>query len=1094
MNRNLIVRFAFYLLSISVFVFSTPTFAYADGFKQINSAPTYEAQAQSGKTLRVGVCNSSPLIFMDENGTPQGFYIDVLNSIAKQENWTLEYVPCKWAECLAAVKSGQLDILPGAGYTEERAQKLDYTSEFLFLDWGVIYRNDGQTIDTFLDLEGKRIAAQKGSIYTDGLRSRLDQFGIHAEIITKSEYSDVLAAVNSGEADAGAVTEMYGLELEGNYDHIQQTDITFSPVKDYIVMPKGKHPEVLAALNKDLVALKADKTSSYYQSLNKWMGFYQKSAALPSWVIWSLAGLGALLVIALSFSLILRRQVAARTQSLKMEIEERKQAEESLRTSETRWRTLMQNLPSYVAEADPAGMVMALNRIQPGFRLEDYVGKSLFDTVAVDSREQFKEAFARVFEKNEMVEYEAPGYGANRQPAWYHRQLVPIVQDGEIRSILMVANEITERKKMEEALRASEDRYHAMFEQAGDGVFILDTNGKITSVNEMFARIHGYTAEEVLSKGLEGLDVEGGVSFHPERLDRILAGEILTFEVEHHHKSGHILSLSVTATLISSGGEQMIMAVHRDITERKQAEVVLRASEEKFRNLVKDMQVGVLLQGPQAEILLSNPKALEMLGLSEDQLLGKTSFDPDWNVIHEDGSPFPGHTHPVPQAIAARHPILNVVMGVYRPTTRSRVWLLVDAVPELGDHGTVQRVVCTFIDITARKQAEEALRESHIRYQLIFENSGTVNSIFDTECRLIMQNSLSIQNLGMNPDEALGKTALEVFGPGRGAAITERMQRVLASGVSEVFETEFNLPTGRKWFRSTYQPIFDEQRTLFGIQVVSQDITERKQAEEEIRLLNANLEQRVKERTQELLEAQERLVRQEKLAVLGQMAGSVGHELRNPLAVIANAIYFLKMIQPDASDKVKEYLDLIQKNVRISDKIVGDLLDFTRIKSAERKPIAVPELIHQTLERFPVPESITVELDLPDLPQIYVDPQQVVQVLGNLTLNACQAMSSTTSTGAAQSGQLTISSCLKENMICIAVQDTGVGISPENMKKLFEPLFTTKTKGIGLGLSVSKKLIEANGGSINVQSEIGVGSVFSVYLPIYRDKKESRLN
>ncbi|CAG0993136.1 partial Virulence sensor protein BvgS, partial [Anaerolineae bacterium] len=154
-----------------------------------------------------------------------------------------------------------------------------------------------------------------------------------------------------------------------------------------------------------------------------------------------------------------------------------------------------------------------------------------------------------------------------------------------------------------------------------------------------------------------------------------------------------------------------------EIAQRKRAEEALKESEEKFRHLVWDMQVGILLQGPQAEILLSNPKALELLGINEDQLLGKTLFDPDWNVIHEDGSPFPGSTHPVPQAIATRHSVQNVVMGVYRPTKGDRVWLLVDAEPQLNDDGTVKQIVCSFIDITERKRAIDALRESETKFR-----------------------------------------------------------------------------------------------------------------------------------------------------------------------------------------------------------------------------------------------------------------------------------------------------------------------------------------------------------------------------------------
>ena len=140
-------------------------------------------------------------------------------------------------------------------------------------------------------------------------------------------------------------------------------------------------------------------------------------------------------------------------------------------------------------------------------------------------------------------------------------------------------------------------------------------------------------------------------------------------------------------------------------------EQLIVQSEEKFRQMVFDMRVGVLLQGPHSEIILSNPAALELLGLTEDQLHGKTSFDPDWKVIHEDGSPFPGDTHPVPVVLATCKPVHGVIMGVYRPTTKDNVWLLVDATPQIIVDNVVQQVVCTFIDITVRKEAEFALEQ-----------------------------------------------------------------------------------------------------------------------------------------------------------------------------------------------------------------------------------------------------------------------------------------------------------------------------------------------------------------------------------------------
>jgi signal transduction histidine kinase len=293
--------------------------------------------------------------------------------------------------------------------------------------------------------------------------------------------------------------------------------------------------------------------------------------------------------------------------------------------------------------------------------------------------------------------------------------------------------------------------------------------------------------------------------------------------------------------------------------------------------------------------------------------------------------------------------------------------------------------------------------------------------------------------------------------------------------------------------------MLNNQMYIIGI---TRDITERKIAEEALKNYSARLEAEVSARTQELRQAQEQVVRQERLAVLGQLAGSVGHELRNPLGVINTSIYYLKLVQPDADWKIKEHHTIIEKEVQNATKIIGDLLDYARVISSDRQTASVPALVRQTLDRFPVPAGVKLTLDLPDdLPDVFADPLQVQQVLGNLTVNACQAMAASVGrlspqtgsvTAMAGGGELTISAHevvpvagrrREKKMVAIFVKDTGTGITPENMKRLFEPLFSTRITGIGLGLAVSRKLVEANDGSIEVESEVGKGSTFKLFLP-----------
>jgi signal transduction histidine kinase len=259
---------------------------------------------------------------------------------------------------------------------------------------------------------------------------------------------------------------------------------------------------------------------------------------------------------------------------------------------------------------------------------------------------------------------------------------------------------------------------------------------------------------------------------------------------------------------------------------------------------------------------------------------------------------------------------------------------------------------------------------------------------------------------------------------------------------------------------------------------------------EQVRGYSLELSQRVDQRTAELIAAQERLTRQEKLAVLGQMASGVAHELRNPLGVISNAVYFLQMVLAEAQPTVIDYLNIIANRVGEAEKIVSDLLNLSRTRPSEPQPVAVPGLVAEVLNRYPPPENVVVAQELaPGLPPVFVDPQQIGQVLANLVANAYQAMP----TG----GTLTITSQLLPpnpqlptpnsqlpSSIALTIADTGCGIPAKTRQKIFEPLFTTKAKGIGLGLTVSKNLVEVNGGTINVASSEGQGSAFTITLPI----------
>jgi signal transduction histidine kinase len=252
----------------------------------------------------------------------------------------------------------------------------------------------------------------------------------------------------------------------------------------------------------------------------------------------------------------------------------------------------------------------------------------------------------------------------------------------------------------------------------------------------------------------------------------------------------------------------------------------------------------------------------------------------------------------------------------------------------------------------------------------------------------------------------------------------------------------------------------------------------------EIETSQHELEGRVAARTSELQtalgelrETQEALVRKEKLAMLGVLAGGVGHELRNPLGVMTNAVYYLGAVLKDGPAEVKEYLGILGTQIVLAEKIVGDLLDFARIKPPAFETVSVKQVVDEQLARAGSLEGVVVKQDFPSsLPSIRVDRVQIGQVVLNLITNALQSMNG--------NAVLTFRGrATADGFVRLDVIDTGTGITPAQMERLFEPLFTTKARGIGLGLAVSRRLAQANGGTISVESTPGAGTTMSVSLP-----------
>ena len=290
------------------------------------------ASATATKKVKVGVYQNIPLTFIEEDGSVKGFFIDILEHIAAEEDWEIEYVPDSWVGCLEKVKNGKTDLLGVIAFSRDRNKVIDYTYESVLTEWGQIYANREVPIESILDLRGKKIAVLQADMHFTNLRELMIRFGSSPRFIETFEYEDVMKLTETGISDAGLVSQFYGGQYERDYD-IVKTSVILSPEKLYWAAPKDTHPMMLHALDEHLRSLKKDKNSIYYKSLNRWFGIAADSK-FGIWIKWIGIGASILLTLFILSSLILSAQVKSRTKeihnknkALLAEIESRKQAE-----------------------------------------------------------------------------------------------------------------------------------------------------------------------------------------------------------------------------------------------------------------------------------------------------------------------------------------------------------------------------------------------------------------------------------------------------------------------------------------------------------------------------------------------------------------------------------------------------------------------------------------------------------------------------------------------------------------------------------------------------------------------------------------------
>ena len=559
--------------------------------------------------IRVGVYQNKPLLFTDTDGKVKGIFADILNYIAKKEEWKIKYINESWIQSYEDLKSGKLDMLGAIAFSEQRNQIFDFTYENVLSNWGQIYINKRSGIESILDFEGKKIAVLQNDIFYKGIKELTEKFGIDCRFIEAFEYDAVLEIVEAGKCDAGLVNYLYGHQNERKYN-INKTSIILSPRQISFAAAKGKNREIINTIDLYLRELKDDKSSIYYQSLSKWVGV-DAAHTDPLWLIVISAGAISLILMFSVLNTILRKQVRKRTrelndknQELIDEIERRKRVEGALKRNERKYRSVFENTgtATFIVEND-----MTISKVNT--KVEDLTGfakveiEGKMKTTDLVSKKEYKRITDYHYERRKKAGEYPSEYTldildkeGNIKKAFIQISVIP----GTERSIASLID-ITSRMEAEEALRQNEEKYRSIIENIEEGYFELDLKGNLTFFNSSLCKISGYTPEEL--KGLnyneytnqqvsENMFNVFNQIFRTKKPTMVADFEIIT-------KDKNALQIDLSAAPIIDDNDEVngFRGLMRDVSERNRAELERRKLEKKLQQAQKMKAIGTLAGG-----------------------------------------------------------------------------------------------------------------------------------------------------------------------------------------------------------------------------------------------------------------------------------------------------------------------------------------------------------------------------------------------------------------------------------------------------------------------------------------------------------------
>ncbi len=531
---------------------------------------------------------------------------------------------------------------------------------------------------------------------------------------------------------------------------------------------------------------------------------------------------------------------------------ERKQGEEALREREERYRSIYNKTPAMLQSVDPEGRIISVSDYwlsALGYERSEVIGKPVTDFLTVQSGE-----YARTVA---MPDCARKGFCRDvpLQCLKKNGEVVDVLlsaitergEEGESVNTLAVLIDVTERKLAEDALEHSEEHFRSLIENASDVISVLTPNGTFYYVSPSVRRVLGYKPEELIGRDAFDFVHPDDVAYMKGNFQKVFLfpGQTQGAVYRFLHKNGSWrLMEAVGQRIVDHAGVVSVVFNSRDITERREAENALRQSEKRYRTLFETMAQGVVYQDPEGKIVSANTAAEEILGVSLDQMRGRTSTDPRWRSIHEDGSVFPGEMHPAMLALRTGVSVHNVIMGVFDPQKEEYRWVKVDAIPQFRPGEDVPyQVYSTFDDITEQKKAEKALVESEDRFRRLAEQSPDIIIRYGTAgVEYISPSCIAIS--GFTPEQFYNDPTLSLrqIHPDDRAAL-RNLEAQLQKGPVRCDLRILHKDGHVVWTEQNLIPVFDSSGQRVAVEGVVRDISDRKKAEEERGRLSSAIEQ-----------------------------------------------------------------------------------------------------------------------------------------------------------------------------------------------------------------------------------------------------------